>query len=79
MSVSLAAVPQPGAQGSFRFNAGKVGSAGKTKTKKRRTELNSLQRQLEEQRAKFLQWHQRELNKAKVRPFDWHITGINLI
>ena len=65
--VNPSAMPQAGVQGSFRFNAGKVGSAGRNKAKKRHGDLSNLQKQLEQQRAKFLQWHQQELNRAKAR------------
>ena len=58
------ALPLPG---SFRFNAGKVGSAGMTKKrKKRQGDLSALQKELSQQRAAFLQWHQQELAKAKA-------------
>ena len=67
------AVPQLGVPGSFKFNAGKVGSAGKSKAKKRRGDLSSLQRQLEQQRAQFLQWHQQELNRAQARTAHVHM------
>lgn len=70
------ALPLLGIPGSFKFSAGKVGSAGKNKAKKRRGDLNTLQAQLEQQRAQFLQWHQQELNRAKARTahFTLHMT-----
>lgn len=57
---------QLGGQGSLKFNAGQVGSAAVIKKKKRRRDLSDLQKELARQRVCFLQWHQRELNRAKV-------------
>lgn len=58
---------QPGAVGQgFRFQAGEVGSAVMTKKKARRGALGALQMELAQQRASFLQWHQRELKRAQA-------------